>query len=236
MGRGIRHAALPEEAGWVIINAVQFPDNQQDTGMGTKERRQREAARRRKTILDAARTLFWEKGYGSTTVPQIAAAAELAPGTLYLYFPGKSALYVELLHEGYEMLRQRLAAHVARGVAPERQGGELIDVFFDFARECGQYFDIIFFLLRRDVPGGRESQLEPEQAQRLHAWENSCKDLVAQVLTEYGFQPPAGDLASAVEAIWSMLAGVVFFFNRQDKFEPIAREAKALMLKAVFGR
>ncbi len=89
--------------------------------MGITERRQREAEKRRQDILKAAQKVFWEKGFSGTTMPQVAAEAELAPGTLYLYFPSKDALYVELLVEGYDVLKERLHAQAKEmGSAKDR--------------------------------------------------------------------------------------------------------------------
>lgn len=42
---------------------------------------------RRRTILDAARTVFARSGFAGTTVDLIAQEADVAKGTLYLYYP-----------------------------------------------------------------------------------------------------------------------------------------------------
>jgi AcrR family transcriptional regulator len=47
-------------------------------------------------ILEAARRVFGRKGYGAT-VDEIAAAAGLAKGTVYLYFPSKREIYLAAL-------------------------------------------------------------------------------------------------------------------------------------------
>ena len=47
---------------------------------------------KRQAILDAALSLFAAKGFDATAVPQIAAAAGVAVGTIYRYFPTKEAL------------------------------------------------------------------------------------------------------------------------------------------------
>ena len=47
---------------------------------------------KRQAILDAALPLFAAKGFDATAVPQIAAAAGVAVGTIYRYFPTKEAL------------------------------------------------------------------------------------------------------------------------------------------------
>lgn len=57
----------------------------------TSERRRvvKPAAERRKEIVEAALELFASRGFEETTVQDIAAAAGVAIGTVYLYFPSK---------------------------------------------------------------------------------------------------------------------------------------------------
>jgi len=201
--------------------------------MGTKERRRREAAERRRCILAAAREVFWQRGYAGATMPQIAARAELAPGTLYLYFPGKDALYVELLLEGYDLLIRRLHAAAEQEGEPAGQAAALIDAFFGFAREHPEYFDIIFFVLQREA-GRWEGSFPAEQVERLATKEAACKQAAAAVLERAGFAP-SDRRAHLVDAVWGMLAGVVYSFRNHDAFDDIASEAKTLLLAAVFA-
>jgi AcrR family transcriptional regulator len=203
--------------------------------MGTRQRRQRETANRRKDILAAAMKVFWKRGYSRTTMPQIAEAAELAPGTLYLYFPSKDALYTELLLEGYQRLLERLAARVARGGDLRHQVMGLIDVFFDFAREYPEYYDILFFVLQQERSGGWQANFPPQQIQRLAAGEDACKAVAASVLGKLP-HPPHGNHSAIVDAVWSMLSGVVFHFGSQDRYDAVSKQAKELILKAIFGK
>ncbi len=69
--------------------------------MGTAARKEREKQKRREEILAAARDLFYEKGYQNTTVEEIAEAAEISKGTVYLYFASKDELYVSVILEGF---------------------------------------------------------------------------------------------------------------------------------------
>ncbi|MGA9116568.1 MAG: TetR/AcrR family transcriptional regulator [Bacteroidota bacterium] len=59
----------------------------------TPKRRSRERASHRRAILAAARRLFARKGYGSTTLEEIARRAEFGKGTLYGYFRNKEDLF-----------------------------------------------------------------------------------------------------------------------------------------------
>jgi len=65
--------------------------------MGVKERRVREGNARLDAILAAAETVFARDGYQQTRMEDIAAAAELAKGTLYYYFKSKDEIFGRLL-------------------------------------------------------------------------------------------------------------------------------------------
>lgn len=57
-------------------------------------RKERRIAARKAQILDAAATIFSQKGYGSTTTKEIAEAADVSEGTLYNYFQNKQELLI----------------------------------------------------------------------------------------------------------------------------------------------
>ncbi|HET91135.1 MAG TPA: TetR/AcrR family transcriptional regulator [Chloroflexi bacterium] len=69
-------------------------------GASFEERRKRRIARRRSEILAAAARVFADKGYDNTTTWEIAAAADVAEGTLYNYFGGKREILLAIAHEG----------------------------------------------------------------------------------------------------------------------------------------
>jgi AcrR family transcriptional regulator len=59
--------------------------------------REVKAARTRDQIVDVAIELFVAQGYDHTTMEQIAEQAEVAPSTLYRYFPSKDLLLLDRL-------------------------------------------------------------------------------------------------------------------------------------------
>lgn len=67
---------------------------------------------RRLSILAAARSAFAEKGYESTAVSDIVAAAGIAQGTFYLYFPSKQEVFFALADAFFE----EMAGHVAHAL------------------------------------------------------------------------------------------------------------------------
>jgi AcrR family transcriptional regulator len=52
---------------------------------------------RRGQILDAATAIFAEKGFSRATIRDVARQAGLADGTIYIYFPSKTALLIGIL-------------------------------------------------------------------------------------------------------------------------------------------
>src|SRR5262245_3830820 len=84
-------------------------------------RKARERALRGADVLSAARRLFARKGYQRTTMVEIAAAAELALGTLYQLFPSKEAILCRLLEDYVDGLTARVRDAVASTSDPRRQ-------------------------------------------------------------------------------------------------------------------
>jgi len=75
-------------------------------------------ARSKAAVTDAARTLFLKKGYAGTTMEEIAAAAGLTKRTLYNNYPGKDALFTQIVVETIAF-----AESFARGLRQELAGG-----------------------------------------------------------------------------------------------------------------
>ena len=62
----------------------------------TLSRRERKKVQTRQRLLEAALSLFREKGFSASTVEEIANKADVAKGTFFNYFPSKEALLHEL--------------------------------------------------------------------------------------------------------------------------------------------
>jgi len=72
--------------------------------MGLRNQQKLERERR---ILKAAEKLFARKGYAETAMEDVAASAGLAVGTIYNYFPSKSALLLAIVRRETESLLAR---------------------------------------------------------------------------------------------------------------------------------
>ena len=86
---------------------------------------------RRRQILDASIECFAREGFHRTSMPQIAAEAEVSPGTIYLYFTSKEEI-IEAIAEERHALESALAAS-ALANPDARQGlHDLVDGYLDW--------------------------------------------------------------------------------------------------------
>jgi AcrR family transcriptional regulator len=84
-------------------------------------RRERERRRRRQAMLDAAQSVFAEKGYARATLDEIAERAEFGKGTLYNYFEnGKEGLLFAIFDEVYDDLHGMIRSTFGGDVPAER--------------------------------------------------------------------------------------------------------------------
>lgn len=111
--------------------------------MGTTERREREKQRRRDDILNTARILFFEKGFRDTTIDDIARSAELARGTIYLYFENKEEIYATILEDGLDILQGLLAASYSETEDALTNLLAAHDAFMRFHDEFPQYYNVL---------------------------------------------------------------------------------------------
>ena len=70
----------------------------------------------RDRIVIAAMELFWEKGFGSTSIADILARAGVNSGSLYHFFPGKQDLLVAVLESYRDGIRPMLLEPAWAGV------------------------------------------------------------------------------------------------------------------------
>jgi AcrR family transcriptional regulator len=74
----------------------------------TPPARQRRKETRPQELLDAALALFVEKGFAATRSEEVAKAAGVSKGTLYLYYPSKEELFKAVV-------RQKLSSLISEG-------------------------------------------------------------------------------------------------------------------------
>jgi len=113
---------------------------------------------RRERLLEAAASVFAERGYEAARIEQIAEAADVSAGLLYRHFAGKRELYAELVHRGdRELLR-----HLAEAAAPGPPGGRRLERGLDAVLAFVEGHRNLWRMLMRDVVDPEIARLREE--------------------------------------------------------------------------
>jgi TetR/AcrR family transcriptional regulator, transcriptional repressor for nem operon len=103
---------------------------------------------RREQILDAAQRVLLRRGPAATTMADVAEAAALAKGTVYLYFASKAELLAGLRARYFERFTAMLAAQAAAepGTPPALASRieELVAASYDFALANHELHHVLF--------------------------------------------------------------------------------------------
>lgn len=113
--------------------------------MGTVERKEREKESRKEAIIDAAQHVFFEKGLLLATMDEIAERAELAKGTLYLYYHSKEDLYLAVMMRGLMLLREMFRRDIEAGLSFVETLLRLSETYTRFYNEHKNYFRMLHF-------------------------------------------------------------------------------------------
>ena len=127
--------------------------------MPRKIEKERNAARSRAAILDAAEQLFAERGYDATSLTEVGAAAGVSRGTPGYFFGSKADLYRAVLERAFAEVREAVRAGRARALASSQSTETIL------AGAVSDYFEFLaarpnfIRLIEREALSGR-GQLE----------------------------------------------------------------------------
>jgi len=95
-------------------------------------------------ILEAARKVFAENGFSGATVEDIAAAAGVAKGTVYLYYESKRDIYFAALKFGIEQMYSVLKERLQSAPTLEEKLRALITVKLTYFDDNRDFFKIYY--------------------------------------------------------------------------------------------
>ena len=130
---------------------------------------------KRERITEAAIAVFAEKGYRSSRVSDVAQAAGVADGTIYLYFKNKEDLLLSIFEEKMEMLLSMLNSKLADIECPLNKIREYVNSHFELLRTHPELAQVFQVELRQSHKFLREYRPEP-----LWAYLNVFSDIVAE--------------------------------------------------------
>src|ERR1700683_4320887 len=108
--------------------------------MSIQERKRRERTARRQTILEAAAAVFAKHGLDSATIQMVAREAEVAVGTIYLYFSSRDDLFLPPAPERVEGLRPRYAPVQPSGLEPLAELRTMARAYIEYLNTSRELF------------------------------------------------------------------------------------------------
>jgi TetR/AcrR family fatty acid metabolism transcriptional regulator len=104
---------------------------------------------KRERILDAAVRVFARKGFYATRVSEVARAAGVADGTIYLYFKSKDELLVSLFEHRVERLLAFLATELPRATSASEKLQRIIELQLGLLEGERDLAEVVTVILRQ---------------------------------------------------------------------------------------
>jgi AcrR family transcriptional regulator len=167
--------------------------------------REEKKARTRAQLLDAARTVFAERGFAGASLDQVAEEAGLTKGAVYSNFANKEDLVLAVLEDNFnQRLDEALSAVDLEGTLEEqaRVGGSLFMAQFEEDR----WADLLF--LDFVTYAARNPEFRARLAARHHETTAAIADVMVEnsATSEWSLPMPADKLALVLNALGSGLA------------------------------
>ncbi|HEY2069583.1 MAG TPA: TetR/AcrR family transcriptional regulator [Rhizomicrobium sp.] len=159
-------------------------------------KREQTKVQNRQIILEAARRVFAEMGYGAATVRDIIRATPLASGTFYNYFKSKEEVYEAIRDEVALVIRPRLREERNKAATVEEFISGTFRTFFEFVTRD----EVDFRNLRHTADTTRVRMDTPEV---IAGFEELREDLERAI--ERGLFPPVD-----ADFLMAAIVGVAF--------------------------
>ena len=179
------------------------------------------AAARRAQLIEVGREVFAERGYGLTSVEEIATRAKVSKPILYDHFGGKEGLYAVIVDRELECIVSRITEAVTSG-SPRMRLEKATIAYLTYVQE----HPLGFAVLLRDAPqqqsGGELPALMYELADRVG-------NVFADQFQKAGYDPESAPIYA--HALVGMVAFVGQWWtesNRPQSVEAVASHIAAL--------
>lgn len=208
--------------------------------MSSQERREKERENRRSAILKAARKLFFDRGFKSVTVDNIAAKAEVSKGAVYLYFKSKGEIYTQIL------INDNIAAFEDSKNKFSGKKAPAAELLLGFADNYINYYldeTELFKILMAFMLHANDMILTDEQNSQLIQTTHANICIVSEILqkgVDSGEFSPTINITQTQNAIWGLLNGVISLFifmgnpaKRADKIHSTVKDSLNIIIKGL---
>jgi len=166
-------------------------------------------------LKDAARELFFEKGYRDTTIEMITDRAGVSTGTFYLYFKSKEEIYMALYGDGIDIFHRMAEQAISwPGMGALARLSAIAHAYHRFYVEHTEYFDILAFIHLHETTLKERT----EMSAALDAKAIALLKMIERVISEgiKGEELARMDPWKATNVLWGMMDGLVMLAERKN--------------------
>jgi AcrR family transcriptional regulator len=196
-------------------------------GIGTVNAMRLPAAQRREQLLETAMQVFARQGYHAASMNDVADAAGVTKPVLYQHFSSKRELFIELLTEIGNQLRDRIAKATAEATGPREQIEMGFRAYFDYVGANTDAFRVLF---------GSGARRDPEFSSFARGVESSIAAAIAELIVVDG--QPAEDRALLAHSIVGMTEAASRYWishDREPDIDTLARRVSRLAWSGMRG-
>ena len=213
--------------------------------MGIIERKDKERLIRKKSMINAAESIFFKKGFENSTMDDIAKEAEFTKKTLYSYFKSKDELYYEIMLLGFKTLNNLFDKTIIENVEIDEitKIKKLGQTFVEFSRTYPGYFKAISDYENKDL----DFQVNNNNSlmnECYIAGEYSLKLLNNCIINgiKKGEILKNTDPVTVCLMLWSTMLGFIGLINKKEKYinsyynktiEGLMEDGFELLLKSI---
>jgi AcrR family transcriptional regulator len=172
---------------------------------------------RRAEILAAAERIFVEDGYEGATIRKIAEVVGVSSTALYMHFPDKRAILLEICRNAFESLIE--ANHRIRTlpISAREKVSRLLRIYADFAVEQPNTYTLVNMSRPQEAAGGADDVSQQVGMELYELFMVNVRELAAEERLRY--EP---ELVGQV--LWAAVHGLVSLWITKPWFDWVERE------------
>jgi len=166
-------------------------------------------------ILEAGEKLFAKKGFYPTTMEEVARAAGLAKGTIYLHFNDKRDLFFSIIEKKLDILLEKIEKEMRKDEFPSQRIKLAIGIHLRFLEENRDFFKIM-----QALPESLKQEMERKLKGRVIEKQSRYVEILDQLIRK-GIRnqeiKPLDSRKLAVILVGMMHSLTIYWISRKEK-------------------
>ncbi|MCM3001558.1 TetR/AcrR family transcriptional regulator [Paenibacillus cellulositrophicus] len=165
-------------------------------------------------ILHAATRVFSEYGYHRASMDEIAQQAQVAKGTLYYNFPGKSQLFKAVVKAGFEDIMERTKTDLSSALPIKEQILRVLRHHLDLFLDSRHFAHIVF----NEISNGIEPDVLDELKQLRREHLSFLAGILREAQCEGGIMRDVDADLAAASTIGMLESTCNYYLSHQEEY------------------